>query len=284
MDLKNRTYDVLEKYSTKVKKRFGQNFLVDESVLNNIVKSSNISEKDLVIEIGPGIGSLTEKLIDTGAKIISFEIDRDMGEILEDRFQGISNFQLIMEDILKVDINKYIEESKVEGKVKVVANLPYYITTPIIFKLLENAQKVEEIIVMVQDEVANRITSKEKGKEYGVLTINVNYYGIPEKLFEVPRESFVPSPNVTSAVIKITRSKRYDVHNEKMFFNFIKASFSQRRKKISNSLAGANFNNLPKKEINDILIMNNVDINARAEEIPVEQYVDIVNSIEKMQD
>lgn len=281
MSLKNKTYEILEKYNARAKKQFGQNFLIDENILNNIVEKSDINIDDLVIEIGPGIGSLTEKLIETGAKVISFEIDRDMGEILQDRFKQEVKFKLVMEDILKADINKYIDESNVVGKVKVVANLPYYITTPIIFSLLENVDRAEEIIVMVQNEVADRITSKEKKKDYGVLTVNVNYYGIPEKLFEVPRESFIPSPNVTSAVIKITRKKRYEVKDEKMFFSFIKAAFSQRRKKVLNALAGSNFNNLSKEEISNILINNNIGENVRAEEIPVEKFVDIVNSIKK---
>ncbi len=279
MSLKNSTYDILQKYNAKAKKHFGQNFLVDEVILNKIVESSRISNQDLVIEIGPGIGSLTERLIKTGAKVISFEIDRDMGEILKERFGEISNFKLVMEDILKADINKYIEDNSVEGKVKVVANIPYYITTPIIFKLLEDINKVEEIIVMVQNEVANRIVSKERSKDYGVLNVNVNYYGIPEKLFEVPRESFLPMPGVTSAVVKIIRSRRYNVFDEKMFFDFVKASFSQRRKKISNSLAGSRFNNFTKEDIKDILSNNEIDINTRAEEISVEKYVKIVNSI-----
>lgn len=281
MSLKNKTYEILEKYNARAKKQFGQNFLIDENILNNIVESSNICNQDLIIEIGPGIGSLTEKLIETGAKIISFEIDRDMGEILKDRFSGIPNFELVLQDILKADLNKYIDESNIVGKVKVVANLPYYITTPIIFNLLEKVDRVEEIIIMVQNEVAARITSKEGKKDYGVLTVNVNYYGVAEKLFEVPRESFIPSPNVTSAVIKITRNKRYVVNDEKIFFSFIKAAFAQRRKKMLNSLVGSNFNGFSKEEINDVLTKNNIDCNARAEQLPIEKFVEIVNSIEK---
>lgn len=279
MSLKDKTCEILDKYSIRAKKQFGQNFLIDENILNNIVERGNISDKDLIIEIGPGIGNLTEKLLETGARIMCFEIDRDMGKILEERFNNVPNFELIMEDILKSDINKYIEQITVEGEIKVIANLPYYITTPIIFKLLENVDKVSEIIVMIQKEVAERIISKEGCKDYGVLTINVNYYGVCEKLFEVPSVSFIPSPNVTSAVIKIKKDKRYKVNNEKMFFEFVKAAFSQRRKKILNSLSGASFNNFSKEDINTLLIKNKVGPNARAEELPIEKYVEIVNSI-----
>lgn len=231
--------------------------------------------------MAPGIGNLTEKLIETGAQIICFEIDNDMGNILRDRFSKFSNFYLIMEDILKTDINKYINEHSKNGDVKVVANLPYYITTPIIFKLLEDAIKVNEIIIMVQDEVANRIVSKEKSKNYGILTVNINYYGVSEKLFEVSSESFLPSPNVNSAVIRIKKMKRYKINDEKLFFKFIKASFAQRRKKMSNSLIGAKFNDFSKEEINQLLKENNLSENARAEEISVEKYVSIVNSIKR---
>lgn len=281
MSLKIKTQEILDKYNVRAKKQYGQNFLIDEEVLNRIVECSNLSDKDTIIEIGPGIGTLTEKLIQTGANVIGFEIDKDMIDILNDRFSKVSNFRLVMEDILKVDINKYIDGIKSEGNIKVVANLPYYITTPIIFRLLESVSRVEEIIVMVQNEVADRIASKEKSKNYGILTVNVNYYGEPEKLFEVPRESFIPSPNVTSAIIKIKRNKRYSLNDEKMFFSFIKAAFSQRRKKILNSLTGAKFNGLSREEINEILINNGIGINARAEEISVEKYIDIVNSIKK---
>lgn len=281
MVLKNKTYEILNKYNIRAKKKFGQNFLIDENMLNKIVDISEISENDLIIEIGPGIGNLTEKLLETGAKTLCFEIDKDMGKILEDRFKGNSNFNLFIEDILKVDINQYIKEKKFTGKVKVVANLPYYITTPIIFKILESADKVDEIIVMVQKEVADRITSKEGCKDYGVLTINVNYYGETLKLFDVPSQFFVPSPNVTSSVIKIKRKKRYIVNDEKLLFGFVKAAFSQRRKKIANSLDGSNFNDLSKEEIKELLAKNNIGENTRAEEISINKFVQIVNSIKK---
>lgn len=276
MDSKNITLDILRKYDTRAKKRFGQNFLIDDYILEEIVNNSDITKEDIVIEIGPGLGNLTHYILEKASKVIAFEIDEMMIEILRDRFKDVDNLQVINEDILKVKLKDYVSKDQ---KIKVIANLPYYITTPILFNLFEQSNNISEIVVMVQKEVAQRIVAQPKSKEYGVLTIGANYHSIPNIIIDVPKESFIPSPNVNSAVLKMMVKRRYEVSNEKLFFEFVKKSFSQRRKKVINSLESTGFNNMSKDEINKLLENNDIGSNARAEEISIEKYVTIINSI-----
>ena len=263
------------------KKCFGQNFLVDDSILSGIVDSSNVEKDDLVIEIGPGLGNLTEYILQTGAQVLAFEIDTDMIEILNGRFAAHNNLTIINTDILKVNLEEYIKVTK--GKVRVIANLPYYITTPIIFKLLEYKENIASITVMVQKEVADRITSKPGSKEYGVLTINTNYQADVEKIFVVPNTSFIPAPNVTSAVIKITPNKAKEqalgIKDGKIFEELVKKAFSERRKKMANSLANCGLCGLTKPEIEEIIKNVGLKETVRAEEVSVETYAEIANEI-----
>lgn len=282
MNLKDKTNSILNRYNLKAKKKFGQNFLVDENVLDNIVNGSDITSEDVVIEIGPGLGNLTEKLLEKAKKVIAFEIDKDMCEILENRFQNVSNFILLNEDVLKVDIKEVLNKYGVENeKVKLVANLPYYITTPIMFKIFENTNCIDSMTIMVQKEVADRIVAKTKSKDYGVLTINTKFYGEATKLFDVPNNAFVPAPNVTSAVVKIAIWQRYSVSNKETLFKLVKASFAQRRKKLINSLENSNVFDVTKTELKSILENNGITENARAEEIELETYINVANELEE---
>ncbi len=268
------------------KKSFGQNFLIDDNILENIVSSSDVKESDLVIEIGPGLGNLTEYILNTGARVLAFEIDKDMIDILSDRFKGVENLTIQNIDILKANLDEYIKD--VKGDVKVIANLPYYITTPIIFRLLEYKEKIKSITVMIQKEVADRITSVPGSKDYGVLTINTNYQSDVKKLFNVPNTSFIPAPNVTSAVIKIMPSigkeQELGIKDSKTFEELVKKSFSARRKKLANSLANTGIYNLSKEEITNLILEVGLKDTVRAEEIGIETYAKMANIIyEKIQ-
>ena len=244
------------------------------------VEAGNITEQDVVIEIGPGLGNLTEYLLNTGAKVICFEIDEKMQEILENRFKNKENLQIIMQDILKVDLKEYLPEDK---KVKIIANLPYYITTPIIFKLLEYFENIDRIVIMIQKEVAERLIAKEKSKDYGVLTINVGYKTDIEKVIDVPNSSFIPEPNVISSVVKITPNKEkmevLGIQDEKVFHKVIKLGFATRRKKLLNSLSLTNEIGISKEEIKEIMDELNVNENARAEELNIKDIVNLANKI-----
>ena len=281
MNLKEKTYRLLNYYGLKAKKRFGQNFLINESIINNIVEKSQISPEDVVVEIGPGLGNLTETLLDKAKIVLAFEIDEDMIRILQDRFKERDNLVIINKDILQADIqeiaNRYLTSAG--NKIKIVANLPYYITTPIMFKLFKYSGYIETMTIMVQKEVADRIIAEPGSKDYGVLSINTRYYGASEKLFDVPNTSFTPAPNVTSSVVKITIGKISNVQDEEIFFKLVKASFAQRRKKLINSIENSNMIELDKDKLKDILIKNDVSDNNRAEELNIEKYVDISNDI-----
>lgn len=277
------TRKIINENNIIARKSFGQNFLIDDEILSKIIEVSDIKDKDKIIEIGPGLGNLTQYILEKNVDVIAFEIDKNMKEILDRRFNSNKKLKIVMEDILKADISKYIEKNE---KVKIIANLPYYITTPIIFKLLEESEYIEEIIVMVQKEVAERLVSKPHSKDFGVLTVNVNYRADVEKEFDVPRESFIPSPNVTSSVIKITpnelKRKGYGVVDENLLSKVIKASFSARRKKLINSLCISGNKEFTKDKIEQIIEELNIDKNARAEELEIMDFVNITNEIQKM--
>ena len=212
------TMFLLKKYHINASKSLGQNFLIDDLIVENTVDSANISKDDLIIEIGPGLGTLTARLLESAKKVIAIELDKRMITILEDRFSLYDNFDLINEDVLKVDLKSIIENEKNKNNVKdvkIVANLPYYITTPIIMKLLEEKLDIESITVMVQKEVADRLTAKPGDKLAGAITYTVSYYSIAKEILSVPKESFIPSPEVESAVIKLTLRKETPVKVEK---------------------------------------------------------------------
>lgn len=284
IDTLNITKKIMNKYNIKANKRFGQNFLIDDNILENIISSSEISKNDLVIEIGPGLGNLSEYILNNCNFSILIEIDKNMEKILNDRLKNYNNYLLINEDVLKIDIDELVKKIELKNNtkyenVKVVANLPYYITTPIIFKLLQDSKRITDITVMIQKEVAERMIAKPKTKSYGILTIMVDYLSDANIEIIVPNTSFIPSPDVTSAVIKLVKNKKYDVKNEELFFKLIHSAFAQRRKKLSNSLESTHFMDMNKSEIEELLIKNNINLNVRAEELNINEYINIINNL-----
>ena len=272
---------IMKKYNIRANKNLGQHFLINEEVVKNIVGCSNIEKEDLVIEIGPGLGTLTKYLLEKAGKVICIELDTKMLQILEDRFSLYNNFELINNDVLKVDLKNIIEKEKTEGKiknVKIVANLPYYITTPIIMKLLEEELELESITVMIQKEVADRLIATPGEKNTGAITYSVYYYADSEAIMEVPNSSFIPEPEVTSKVIKLNIRKEPAVKpkdKEKMF-KIIKYAFMQKRKTLLNSLTN---NGVFKNKTQGTEILNSLGIkeNVRPEELTLEQFEKISN-------
>jgi len=273
---------LLKKYKLSANKNLGQNFLINENVVNNIVDSSSIGEDDVVIEIGPGLGNLTEELLKKAGKVIAIELDDRMTEILKDRFFMYKNFELINEDVLKVDLNSIIKEQKSMGlkNAKIVANLPYYITTPIIMKLLEEKLDITSITVMIQKEVADRLIAVPGSKLSGAITYCVNYYAESESIMVVDNSSFIPEPSVSSEVIKlvIRNTPPVEVLDEENFFRLIKVSFMQRRKTFINSLVnGGIFKD--KEEAKTMFDSLDLDYNIRGEKLSMEKFAQISNYI-----
>ena len=271
---------IMKKYGITANKSLGQNFLVDDEIVDKIVSSAGITKQDLVIEIGPGLGTLTSKLLEAAGKVVVIELDDRMIRILQDRFSIYSNFELIHDDVLKVDLNQLISENKEYKCVKVVANLPYYITTPIIMKLLEDRLELSSITVMVQKEVADRITVLPGQKDSGAITYSVYYYSEPGNVCFVPRDCFIPSPDVDSAVIKldIRDNPVVEVASEELFFKVIKASFMQRRKTLLNGLLnGGLISN--KEDGKQLLKKVGVAENIRGEALGIQQFANIANEL-----
>ena len=237
MDILQTTKFIMKKYNITASKALGQNFLINEEIIEEAIKASNISKDELVIEIGPGLGNLTEKLAESAGRVICIELDKKMIEILKDRFLLYENIELINEDVLRLDFNEIIEKSGY-STAKIVANLPYYITTPIIMKVLEEKAKLDSITVMVQKEVADRLCAKTGTREAGAITYSVEYYANASEIIDVPREAFVPIPNVDSEVIKleVVLNKFKNVKDEKKLFSIIRYAFMQRRKTLVNAL------------------------------------------------
>ena len=284
MNIYEETKMIMRKYNLDLKKKFGQNFLTSEEILEEVISKAKISKDDIILEIGPGIGTLTSKLLETGAEVISVEVDLELIQPLKDRFFMYDNFTIISADILKVDIYTEIlrilkEKKKYLGnrKIKVVANIPYYITTPIIFKLLENRNIVSEIYIMVQKEVAERICAKIGTKESSSITYMVSYY--TEYLCDiyVDKTKFIPSPKVDSKVIALRfREKPYpEVKNEELYFEIIRSAFLHRRKTFLNSISASN--KIDKKVISSVMEELGIDLRIRAEKITDEMYADIVD-------
>ncbi len=283
MNSRKETVLLLNHYKLQANKSFGQNFLIDDDVIDGIIESANISKKDLVIEIGPGLGTLTSKLLENANKVIAVEIDNKMVEVISDRFRMYNNLQIINEDILKIDLNAIIENEKQEdGKVKIVANLPYYISTPIIMKLLEERLNIDEIVVMVQKEVADRLTAKPGTKLSGAITYAVDYYAEAEPVLNVGRDCFIPAPKVDSEVIKLKLRKqpKVEVNNEKELFKLIKLNFTQRRKTLINVLVNSG---MVKSKENAMKIFDELefDYGVRGETLNLEQYKLLIDCINK---
>ena len=289
MNIYEETKMIMKRYNLDFKKKFGQNFLTSEEILKEIISKARISKDDIILEIGPGIGTLTSKLLETGAEVISVEVDLELIRPLKERFFMYNNFTIISADILKIDIYSEIVkilESKGktlnDKKIKVVANIPYYITTPIMFKLLESRNIVSEIYIMVQKEVAERICAKIGKKESSSITYMVSYY--TEYLWDiyVDKTKFVPSPKVDSKVIALKfREKPYpEVKNEELYFEIIRSAFLHRRKTFLNSISASN--KIDKKIISNIMEELGIDLRIRAEKITDKMYADIVDKyIEK---
>ena len=278
MNTFRKTREILNKYGLTAKKKFGQNFLIDDNILDEISTSACINDDELIIEIGPGLGNLTSYLLKKSRYVLLVEIDNNMIEILNDRFKENTNYSLINEDILKVDLDEKISKIEEElsfsfKKVKVVANLTYYITTPILFKLLQDSKRVDEIVVMVQKEVADRMVASPKSKDYGILSVMIKYLADAKIIIKVPKEAFIPSPNVTSSVIKLVKNKKYECDDEEKLFELIHHAFAQRRKKMINSLESSKFLNLDKKRIKDAFNKVNLNENVRAEELSIEEFI-----------
>ena len=279
------TQFIMRKYKIKANKSLGQNFLISQKVVDKIVESSSIAKDDLVIEIGPGLGTLTKELLEKAGKVICIELDKKMIKILNDRFSMYKNFELIHGDVLKVRLNKIIKDEKEKNglkKAKIVANLPYYITTPIVMKLLEDRLDLETITVMVQKEVADRLIAIPGEKDTGAITYSVYYYATSEAILEVPNDSFIPEPEVTSKVIKLTIRKEppVEVKSRGVMFKIIKSAFMQRRKTLLNALTNTKVF-MSKEEGIEILKELDLDENIRAEKLTLEDFAEITNKILK---
>jgi len=276
-----RTIEVLQKYNFNFQKKFGQNFLIDTHVLDKIISAANITKDDFVVEIGPGIGTMTQYLCEAAREVCAIEIDKNLIPILADTLSEYDNVEVKNEDCLKVDIKKLADEKNGGKPIKVVANLPYYITTPIIMGLFESGTPIESITIMVQKEVADRMQEGPGSKEYGALSLAVQYYSNPKIVANVPENCFMPRPKVGSAVIKLTRHETtpVDVDDEKLMFQIIRASFNQRRKTLANGLNNAGGFGLSKEQIQESIEKLGVPATVRGETLSLEQFAKLSNII-----
>ena len=268
------TIAVLQKYNFNFQKKFGQNFLIDTSVLDRIISAAEITKEDCVLEIGPGIGTMTQYLAESAREVVAVEIDKALIPILQDTLSDYDNVTVINEDILKVDINRIVQERNEGRPIKVVANLPYYITTPIIMGLFESHVPLKSITIMVQKEVADRMQVGPGTKDYGALSLAVQYYAKPQIVANVPPNCFMPRPNVGSAVIRLTRYEQppVQVQDEKKMFALIRASFNQRRKTLVNGLTNAPELKLTKEAVAEALEKMNLSPTIRGEALTLEQF------------
>ena len=274
------TIEVLQKYDFVFQKKFGQNFLIDSHVLDKIVSAAGITKDDFVLEIGPGIGTMTQYLAASARKVFAVEIDKALIPILEDTLKEFDNVQVINQDILKVDIKKLAEEHNDGKPIKVVANLPYYITTPIIMGLFESQVPIDSITVMVQKEVADRMKVGPCTKDYGALSLAVQYYAEPYIVANVPPNCFMPRPKVGSAVIRLTRHEKppVEVADEKLMFRLIRASFNQRRKTLANGLNNSPELSYSKEEIQQTIEKCGFKAGIRGEALTLEDFAKLANA------
>ena len=277
------TIAVLQKYNFNFQKKFGQNFLIDTRVLEKIIEVSGITKDDFVLEIGPGIGTMTQYLCESAREVVAVEIDKNLIPILGDTLGAYDNVTVIHEDILKLDINRLAEEKNAGRPIKVVANLPYYITTPIIMGLFESHVPLESITIMVQKEVADRMQVGPGTKDYGALSLAVQYYAKPKIVANVPPNCFMPRPSVGSAVIRLTRHTEAPVvvENEKLMFSIIRASFNQRRKTLANGLNNSPKIRLTKEMIQESIAELGMPLTVRGESLTLEQFAAFANIISR---
>mgnify|MGYP000763810377 CR=1 FL=1 len=278
------TIQTIKKYEFAFQKKFGQNFLIDDHVITKIINAAEITKDDLVLEIGPGIGTMTQYLAESAGKVIAVEIDKNLIPILGETLAEYDNVTIINEDILKLDINRLVEEENDGKPIKVVANLPYYITTPIIMGLFESHVPVSSITVMVQKEVADRMQTGPGSKEYGALSLAVQYYAEPKIVANVPPNCFMPRPKVGSAVICLTRHQNPPVTtlDEKLMFRLIRASFNQRRKTLSNSLKNSQELPYSREEVEAAITECGLPLNIRGEALTLEQFARLSDCFVKL--
>lgn len=277
------TKEIINKYSFAFQKKFGQNFLIDANILENIVSAAQITKDDFVLEIGPGIGTMTQYLCEAAGRVLAVEIDKMLIPILQDTLSEYNNVEVMNQDVLKVDI-KSIAKEKNDGKpIKVVANLPYYITTPIIMGLFESGVPIESITIMVQKEVADRMQTGPGTKDYGALSLAVQYYADAKVMLNVSAQCFMPRPNVDSAVIKLTRHKNptVDVKDEKLMFKIIRASFNQRRKTLVNGLKNSSELDFSKEQILEAIHAIGKPETIRGEALTLEEFAQLSNELQK---
>ncbi|HKM34291.1 MAG TPA: 16S rRNA (adenine(1518)-N(6)/adenine(1519)-N(6))-dimethyltransferase RsmA [Lachnospiraceae bacterium] len=277
------TIAVLQKYQVNIQKKYGQNFLVDTHVLEKIIDAAEITKDDCVVEIGPGIGTMTQYLAERAGAVVAVEIDKNLIPILQETLSEYENVTIINEDILKVDLNRIVQEQNQGKPVKVVANLPYYITTPIIMGLFENQVPLQSITIMVQKEVADRMQVGPGTKDYGALSLAVQYYAKPEIVAIVPPNCFIPRPGVSSAVIRLSRYLKppVEVTDEKMMFSLIRASFNQRRKTLANSLGNAQNLSVSREQVVSVLNEMGLSPTIRGEVLTLKQFAELTNLLIK---
>ena len=277
------TIEIIQKYGFNFQKKFGQNFLIDTHVLDRIIEESGITKDDCVLEIGPGIGTMTQYLCENAREVIAVEIDKALIPILEDTLSAYDNVTVINDDILKVDVQKIVDEKNGGKPIKVVANLPYYITTPIIMGLFESHLPLKSITIMVQKEVADRMQVGPGTKDYGALSLAVQYYAKPEIVANVPPNCFMPRPNVGSAVIRLTKYENPPVfvENEEFMFSLIRATFNQRRKTLVNAIGNAPNLNISKEMVTEVLSEMGESATVRGETFTLEKFAEFSNKIFK---
>lgn len=274
------TKELLKQFEFRMSKSLGQNFLVDKSILDRIIEGAELTKEDYVLEIGPGMGSMTQRLCESAAKVVAVEIDKKLIPVLNVTLSEFDNVTVINNDVLRVDLKSILEEYFGSKPVKVVANLPYYITTPIIMKLLEDRLNLTSITIMVQKEVGDRIKAAPGGKDYGALSVAVQYYANPKQLLLVPPHSFIPQPEVDSVVLKldILTEPAVAVNDEKLFFRVVKAAFGQRRKTLLNALTAGNLG-LSKEQLKAVLERVDIDENRRGETLSLQEFANIANNL-----
>ncbi len=282
------TRSTLKKFNLRPTKSLGQNFLTDGGVLGAIVDAAELTENDMVLEIGPGLGSLTAELAEAAGMVVAVEIDKRLIPALKENVKEYSNIHIINGDILKLNVSDELSAAAssradgfTPGSLKIIANLPYYITTPIVMQLLESGLKAETMVFMVQKEVADRMMAKPGGKEYGALSVAVQYYSRPSAIMEVPPQSFIPMPEVDSTVVKldIFRQPPVELLDQGLFFRVVKAAFGQRRKTLANALTNAGYFNLSKEKIKEILTKAEIKENQRGETLSISQFARLANLI-----
>ena len=271
-----RLKEVLGKHNFKLSKSLGQNFLIDGNIVRKIVESAEITKDDYVLEVGPGMGTLTEELALNAKKVVAVELDRNLQPVLKDTLGQYENVEIVFEDILKLNLEELIKDKFHDAKVKIVANLPYYITTPIIAKFLEEGYNIDSINVMVQKEVAERISAKPNNKSYGSLTVFAQFYSNPQIVLNIPKSVFIPQPKVDSAVIRLKIDNKFPGVDQEKFFKIVKAAFSTRRKTILNTLSSGL--ELEKDRVRELLEESHIESKKRAENLTIEDYISLSNN------